>query len=216
MLHSTLPTSSLHFIKVALQTAMCHTVYVFCPNSFTCKYLLQRVIGLVQSFWFLKHSSWIFWRCPESGLSCGWAGCLGARSHRVPKSLGTTLCACKQQAEPWPGALLLQAGRAVWAAAGTAAQDVDQTPGPSLALCRNNILLFVSLFLKDLLQIWLQAWSQPLECSQPARWHTQKKIDSPFPLKPINPNWGNISGSVVSSYYFSLCLQIFFHWSFYT
>lgn len=34
------------FTKLALQSSV-----LFCPNSFTCQYLLQRVIDLVQGFW---------------------------------------------------------------------------------------------------------------------------------------------------------------------
>lgn len=47
----------------ALETAVCHIVFLFIsfnfpPNSFTCKYSLQRVVGLVQSFWFLTHQKY--------------------------------------------------------------------------------------------------------------------------------------------------------------
>lgn len=158
-----------------------------------------------------------FWSTPlgysdaaqSQGYLVAGQGNLGQDPTEFPNHLAQ-LCACKQQAELGPGAVLSHAGRAVNCSSNSSSW-CGPDPGPRLALCRNNILLFVSLFLKNVLQTWLQAWSQPLECGQPTRCHTQKKIDSPFPLKPINPNWGNISGLIVFSYYFSLCLQIFFN-----
>lgn len=39
----------------------CVTQWIFCPNNFTCKYSLQKIIALVQGFWFLKHHNyWAF------------------------------------------------------------------------------------------------------------------------------------------------------------
>lgn len=71
-------------------TANCcvsHSIF-FCPNSFTCKYLLQCVIGLVQNFWFLKHLDILI--LPRVRVS-------GGKIHRVPKSLSTTLLASNRK-----------------------------------------------------------------------------------------------------------------------
>lgn len=48
---------------------MCHSVYVcvcVCPNSFTCKFLWQWAIGLVQGSWFLKYHK--YWTTTETHL----------------------------------------------------------------------------------------------------------------------------------------------------
>ncbi|EDK98611.1 mCG140814, partial [Mus musculus] len=71
------------FIEVALQTTICYTVLGFwgggcCTNSFTCKSILQLVIGLIQCFWFPKHHKyWVTAKTPtqRQGDSVGgWYG----------------------------------------------------------------------------------------------------------------------------------------------
>lgn len=53
---SIFPTSLSHIcLSSWYWKLVCHTVYLFCPNSFTCKYSLEGVIGWIQGSWFLKH-----------------------------------------------------------------------------------------------------------------------------------------------------------------
>lgn len=55
------------YVVVALETAVCHTVYIHtCPNSMTCKYSLQWVAGPVQGFWFMKQHK--YWTTAETRL----------------------------------------------------------------------------------------------------------------------------------------------------
>lgn len=54
----------IHWRGIGVQTAVCHTFFFF-TNSFTYKYLLQLVIGLIQGFWFLKqHKYWVIAKTP--------------------------------------------------------------------------------------------------------------------------------------------------------
>lgn len=85
-LHSLLPHLSLHvsspaslgrplllcstithlLIEVRVQITVCHSM--FCPDSFPCEYLLQRVTSLGQHFWLLTHCK--YWTIAETPISC--------------------------------------------------------------------------------------------------------------------------------------------------
>lgn len=170
-------------LETAVYNILYNRQYSFCPNSFTCIYLFQPVIGLVQGFeallildhcWDLSHISCGY---PESEWFCSQAGNRGQVPWEHQAATHLWLCAWCLQAVPLPMLSVSQHGKL----GGLQPEQLHSGAGPirnDSWLCRTSSSVYSSsLWMESILswtysKCWTWDWmiAELVSLCGPSRW----------------------------------------------